>query len=153
MNNSAERWIKTTDIVHIVAFGALKPLYFSKLKFSKENKTDSSRSSKYCIPVLNSFGEKCRFKIDVVQLNTEEDKEDPDKKRKVKLGRLLLENRHISDRNKFGIHEVLTYNQKNQCIDSVKASSDNFDINSIFVFETGSFLPLNDQEGVEIFIF
>ena len=51
---------------------------------------------------------------------------------------LLLENKHLSERNKFGINEILIYNPTKRIIESADVCSNNFNINSVFRFETGA---------------
>ena len=51
------------------------------------------------------------------------------------MGKLLLENKHISERSKFGITEMLTFDYKSKYLDSVKVNSTDLQLNSIFIFE------------------
>ena len=134
-NDTSEQQIKTIDIVHISTFGLLKPLYICKDLCERQNIDNWNSFHSYYKPVLNSFDVKCRFKVDVVELNAKRNINHNKNSLNFKMGKLLLENKHISERSKFGITEMLTFDYKSKYLDSVKVNSTDLQLNSIFIFE------------------
>ena len=66
-NDMTERWIKTTDVVHIATFGRMKPLYLCKEIIQKQNKEGKLTDKQIYKPVFSlTSAIKWRFKIDVM---------------------------------------------------------------------------------------